>query len=57
MNVAWRADEEALRKLDSSVKRNTALIKRLRLINEETRQSLLDDIAKTKQTKVRASTL
>ena len=46
------ADEEGLRNLDSSVKRNTGLIKRLRLISDETRQSLLDDIAKTKQTKV-----
>ena len=50
--VARCVGEEALRELDSSVKRNTALIKRLRLINEDTRQSLLEDISRTKQTKV-----
>lgn len=47
------AAEQELRKLDSSVKRNTALIKKLRLINEDTKEALLDDIRRANQTKVR----
>lgn len=41
-----------LKKLDASVKRNTALIKRLRNITEDSAASLLDDIARTNQSKV-----
>lgn len=47
------AGEADLRKLDSSVKRNTALVKKLRQVGEESRQALLDDIGKTNQSKVR----
>ena len=47
------AAEQELRTLDSSVKRNTALIKKLRLINEDTKDALLADIRRANQTKVR----
>ncbi|CAL8462985.1 g2519 [Coccomyxa elongata] len=40
-----------LRKLDASVKRNTALIKKLRSVSEESRAALLDDISRTNQSK------
>lgn len=41
-----------IKKLDASVKRNTTLIKRLRNITEDSANSLLDDIARTNQSKV-----
>jgi hypothetical protein len=44
--------ESDLRKLDASVKRNTALIKKLRSISEESKASLLEDILRTNQIKV-----
>ena len=44
--------ESDLRKLDASVKRNTALIKKLRGINEEFKAGLLEDILRTNQSKV-----
>ena len=47
------AGEVDLRKLDSSVKRNSGLVKKLRQVGDESRQSLLEDIAKTNQSKVR----
>ena len=47
------AGEVDLRKLDSSVKRNSALVKKLRQVGDESRQTLLEDIAKTNQSKVR----
>lgn len=37
--------------LDSSVKRNSALIKKLRQLSEESKESLLSDIQKTNQSK------
>lgn len=40
------ADEDALKKLDSSLKRNTAFINRLKKVSEDTCASLLDDIKK-----------
>lgn len=46
--------DAALRKLDASVKRNTALIKKLRSVSEESRAALLDDISRTNQSKVGA---
>lgn len=42
-----------IKKLDASVKKNTALIKKLRNITEDNVSSLLDDIARTNQSKVR----
>ncbi len=51
---AERPDEAALRKLDASVKRNSALTKKLRGISEEGRTALLEDIARTNQSKVKA---
>lgn len=45
-------DDSALKGLDSSMKRNTALTRKLRQLSEDTRQSILDDIAKTNQSKV-----
>ena len=48
---ACPAGDSELRQLDSSVKRNTALIKRLRQISEDTREALLQDIARTNQSK------
>ncbi|KAK9907680.1 hypothetical protein WJX75_008040 [Coccomyxa subellipsoidea] len=40
-----------LRKLDASVKRNTALIKRLRSLSEESKAGLLEEITRTNQSK------
>jgi len=45
--------ETELRKADASVKRNTALIKKLRIVSEETKASLLDEISHTNQSKVK----
>ena len=42
-----------IKRLDASVKKNTALIKKLRNITEDNAASLLDDIARTNQSKVR----
>jgi hypothetical protein len=42
-----------IKKLDASVKKNTALIKKFRNITEGNAASLLDDIARTNQSKVR----
>jgi hypothetical protein len=39
--------------LDSSMKRNTALTRKLKQLSEESKQSILDDIAKTNQSKAR----
>ncbi|KAI3691889.1 hypothetical protein L6452_31691 [Arctium lappa] len=39
-----RPDSSALRTLDSSIKRNTAVIKKLKQINEEQRESLMDEL-------------
>lgn len=44
--------EADLRKLDASVKRNTALIKRLRGVSEESKAGLLEEISRTNQSKV-----
>ncbi len=41
-----------VKKLDASVKKNTTLIKRLRNITEDSAASLLEDIARTNQSKV-----
>lgn len=41
-----------IKKLDASVKKNTTLIKRLRNITEDSAASLLEDIARTNQSKV-----
>lgn len=39
-----RPDSSALRTLDSNIKRNTAVIKKLKQINEEQRESLMDEL-------------
>ena len=41
-----------IKKLDASVKRNTSLIKKLRNITEDNAASLLEEIARTMQSKV-----
>ena len=41
-----------IKKLDASVKRNTSLIKKLRNITEDNVASLLEEIARTMQSKV-----
>ncbi|KAK9809827.1 hypothetical protein WJX73_010709 [Symbiochloris irregularis] len=46
-----RPGEADLRKFDSSVKRNTALVKRLRQLSEDTAGSILEDVARTNQSK------
>lgn len=38
------ADSGFLRTLDSSIKRNTAVIKKLKQINEEQREALMDEL-------------
>jgi regulator of nonsense transcripts 2 len=40
----FNADAGFFRTLDSSIKRNTAVIKKLKQINEEQRESLMDDL-------------
>lgn len=47
------AGEDALKKLDSSMKRNSAVIRKLRTLSEESHRGVLDDIGKTNQSKVR----
>lgn len=44
MYVLSLPDSGFLRTLDSSIKRNTAVIKKLKQINEEQREGLLDDL-------------
>ncbi|GAA0158639.1 RNA metabolism protein [Lithospermum erythrorhizon] len=39
-----RPDSSFLRTLDSSIKRNTAVIKKLKHINDEQREGLMDDL-------------
>lgn len=51
MLVCICAEENQLKKLDSSVKRNTALVKKLRQVTEENKDAILDDIRKVNQTK------
>uniref|UniRef100_A0A061R4F1 Regulator of nonsense transcripts 2 n=1 Tax=Tetraselmis sp. GSL018 TaxID=582737 RepID=A0A061R4F1_9CHLO len=46
-----RPDETQLRALDSSVKRNTALIKRLRQVGEDGNESLSEDLKRANQSK------
>ncbi|KAL6779603.1 UPF2 [Auxenochlorella protothecoides x Auxenochlorella symbiontica] len=46
-----RPGEAALAQLDSSMKRNTALTRKLRTLTEETRASVLEDAARTNQSK------
>lgn len=46
------ADEDELKLLDASMKKNTALTRKLKQLSEETKQSILDDIARTNQSKV-----
>lgn len=53
LNLApTRPGEAELKQLDASMKRNSAIIRKLRALSEESRASLLDDIAKTNQSKV-----
>ena len=44
--------EADLNRLDASIKRNTALTKKLRAISDDTCQSICSDILKTNQSKV-----
>jgi regulator of nonsense transcripts 2 len=46
---AVRPAEEDLKKLDSSMKRNTALIRKLKQLSDESCQAILDDITRTNQ--------
>lgn len=48
-----RNADDALKSRDSSVKRNTSLVKKLRGLSEDTWQAVLDDIQKVNQSKVR----
>lgn len=47
-----RPTEAEMKNLDSSMKRNTALIRKLKQASEDSRKSILDDIAKANQSKV-----
>lgn len=42
--LTLHADSGFLRTLDSSIKRNTAVIKKLKQINEELREALMDEL-------------
>lgn len=44
--------DDALKTLDSSMKKNTALVRKLRQVTEDSKQSILTDISKTNQSKV-----
>jgi hypothetical protein len=46
-----------MKQLDSSIKRNAALVKKLQKLTEESCGSLLDEIAKVNQSKVRSFNL
>lgn len=46
-----RPGEEEMKRLDSSVKRNTALIKKLRQVTEDNYKGILEDIRKVNQSK------
>ena len=46
------AGEELLKQLDSSVKRNNALIKKLKQLTEDTSASVMDEVQKVNQAKV-----
>ena len=46
------AGETEKRRLDSSVKRNTAVLKKLRQLSEDSSASILEDLHKVNQTKV-----
>lgn len=48
--------DSQLKNLDSSMKRNTALLRKLRQISEDTKQSILADIVKVNQSKVTKQT-
>ena len=50
------ADEDHLKQLDSSVKRNTGFIKKLRQLNDENFKPLLDELTRLNQTRVRLMT-
>jgi hypothetical protein len=51
VTLSTRPTEDVLKKLDSSMKRNTGLIRKLKMLNEDNSKSLLDDISKTNQSK------
>ena len=48
----WGTGEADLRKLDSSVKRNTATLNKLRKLSDETGSALLEDLKRVNQAKV-----
>ena len=50
--IAGQLYDADIKKLDASVKRNTSLIKKLRNITEDNAASLLEEIARTMQSKV-----
>lgn len=47
------ADEDSLKQRDSSIKRNTTLVKKLRAITDEGRESLLKELKTTNTSKAR----
>ena len=47
----FSADEAALKMLDSSIKRNTTLIKKLKVLSEDTRTGVCDDVRKVNLSK------
>ena len=51
VSLSTRPTEDVLKKLDSSMKRNTGLIRKLKQLNEDSSKSFLDEIAKTNQSK------
>lgn len=56
--LVWRPEgEDELKQLDSSIKKNSTLTKKLRQLTEDSKQPILDDIRKTNQSKVGAGGL
>lgn len=51
LTYTLHAGDSESKSLDSSVKRNSALIKKLRQLSDESKDSLLSDIQKTNQSK------
>lgn len=51
-HAAFLRADDVLKSRDSSIKRNNALLKRLRAVSEDTKQTVVDDIQKVNQIRV-----
>ena len=51
MSSAFQSDESELKKLDSSIKKNNAVLNKLRRLTEDTKVSTLNDLNKVNLSK------